>query len=106
MASKEEASVLEYKKNKDRVSLLVIANANETDKFTATSHQKIKISTSFSTINVNYLPMKYRNQRFAWMNFEMFEKWFHNNFVPHVKQYLMHQNFVVLLIDNAPCHPE
>ena len=42
MASKEEASVLEYKKNKDRVSLLVIANANETDKFTATSYIKSK----------------------------------------------------------------
>lgn len=43
------------------------------------------------------------------MNFEIYEKWFHDDFVQHVKQHLAQLKFpskVVLLIDNAPCHPK
>ncbi|GBM66945.1 Jerky -like [Araneus ventricosus] len=43
------------------------------------------------------------------MNSERFEKWFHDDFVPHIKQHLAHLNLppkTALLSDNAPWHPE
>ncbi|GBL75216.1 Jerky -like [Araneus ventricosus] len=106
LASKEEASAPGYKKSKrccflfaqmlvELIPLLLIG--------------KSKKPRSFKNINVNSLPVKYRNQRSAWVNSEIFEKWFHDDFVPHVKQHLAQPNLppkAVLRIDNAPCHPE
>ncbi|GBM61898.1 Jerky -like [Araneus ventricosus] len=109
LASKEEASYPGYKKSKDRVSLPVCANASGTDKLPLLLIGKSKKPRSFKNINVNSLPVKYRNQRSAWMKSEIFEKWFHGDFVPHVKQHLAQLNLppkAVLRIDNVPCHPE
>lgn len=109
LASKEEASAPGYKKSKDRVSLLVCANASGTDKLPLLLIGKSKKPRPFKNINVNSLPVKYTNQRSAWMNSEIFEKWFYDDFVPHVKEHLAQLNLppkAVLLIDNAPCHPE
>ncbi|GBN03992.1 Jerky -like [Araneus ventricosus] len=109
LTSKEEASAPGYKKSKDRVSLLVCVNASGTDKLPLLLIGKSKKPRSFKNIIVNSLPVKYRNQKSAWMNSEIFEKWFHDGFVPHVKQHLAHLNLppkAVLLIGNAPCHAE
>ncbi|GBN47868.1 Jerky -like [Araneus ventricosus] len=76
LTSKEEASAPGYKKSKDQVSLLVCANASGTDKLPLLLIGKSKKPRSFKNINVNSLLVKFRSQRSAWMNSEIFEKWF------------------------------
>ena len=39
---------------------------------------------------------------------KLFEKWFHNMFVPHVKKFCEDKSIeykILLLVDNAPAHP-
>lgn len=43
------------------------------------------------------------------MSAEIFEHWFKHNFVPHVKNFLDEKKLphkALLLIDNAPSHPD
>ncbi|CAI5773286.1 transposable element-derived 1-like [Podarcis lilfordi] len=59
--------------------------------------------------NKNLLPVFWQSNKKAWVTAATFQDWFHNCFVPEVKRYLEEKqlNFKVLLIvDNAPGHPE
>ncbi|GBM73247.1 Jerky -like [Araneus ventricosus] len=60
--SKEEASAPGYKKSKDLVSLLVYENASGTYKLMLLLIRNSKKQRSFKNINVNFLPVKYRNR--------------------------------------------
>ena len=42
------------------------------------------------------------------MDTKLFEQWFHDRFVPHVKKYCEENKIsfkILLLLDNAPAHP-
>ena len=62
----------------------------------------------FKHMDMNTLPVHYFSQSKAWMTSKLFEKWFHDMFVPHVKKFCEDKSIeykILLLVDNAPAHP-
>ena len=58
--------------------------------------------------NVKTLPVVYKSQRTAWMNCQIFTKWYDTNFIPGVKKHqkeIAKSGKVLLVIDNASSHP-
>lgn len=54
------------------------------------------------------LPVRYANSLKGWMTLEIFEQWFHEEFVPKTRAHLASMNQeekALLLIDNCPGHP-
>jgi transposase-like protein/uncharacterized protein CbrC (UPF0167 family) len=59
--------------------------------------------------NKNCLPVFWQHNKKAWMTAILFLEWFHQCFIPEVKKYLEEKGLpfkVVLIIDNAPGHPQ
>ena len=42
----------------------------------------------------------------SWVDCEIFADWFHKQFVPAVKNHMSSPAKVLLLLDNAPAHPD
>ena len=110
LASKSETSAPGYKKNKDRVTILPCSNVTGDHKLKLVVIGKSKNPRAFKKITKgSFLPVSYKNQKSAWMNSTIFEEWFHNEFVPSVSQFLKSKNLpnkAILIIDNAPSHPD
>ena len=57
---------------------------------------------------MDLLPVKYCGQRNAWMSSELFHSWFHESFVPIVREKLLSLGLpqeAVLVLDNSPAPP-
>ncbi|XP_046666442.1 jerky protein homolog [Homalodisca vitripennis] len=70
---------------------------------------KSKNPRAFKNIQVNCLPTMYSHQRSAWMDGQTFKEWFFHEFVRVVEAYLKKKNLLrkaILLMDNAPSHPD
>lgn len=105
LASRRENSAPGYKTSKERVTILVCANATGTHKIPLLLIGKSKNPRCFKNIRV---PLIYKNQKSAWMNSEIFTDWYDNTFIPEVKRRqneIGKQGNVLLLLDNAPTHP-
>jgi hypothetical protein len=97
-----------FKLNKNRVTVLVCANADGSHKLKLLVVGKFKKPRSFK--NSTHLPVIYNRQESAWMTAELFKDWFFNYFVPGVKENLREQGLredgnAVLLLDNCGAHP-
>ena len=58
---------------------------------------------------MDLLPVTYTNQCNSWMTADVFHNWFHNDFVPQVKdqlQFLGEEPKAVLILDNCFAHPD
>ncbi len=64
----------------------------------------------FKHVNMDALPVLYYSQKSAWMNTAIFSDWFKKHFVPavirHQEQKGIHSKKALLLLDNAPSHPD
>ncbi len=89
------------KKSKDRVSLIVCANAVGTHKIPYALIDKPKAP---ACIKDRQWPVPYFSQAKAWMDVETCWKWFNEVFLPEVKKRTGRR--VLLLLDNAPGHFE
>jgi hypothetical protein len=89
------------KKSKDRVSLIVCANAMGSHKIPCALIGKPKAPACIKDCQ---WPVPYFIQAKAWMDVEMCWKWFNEVFLPEVKKRTGHR--VLLLLDNAPGHFE
>ena len=87
------------KKAKERVSLVVCANATGTHKLPCTMIGKPK---SPACSKKRQWPIKYFSQGKAWMDVDTCWKWFNEVFYPEVKKRTGRP--VLLLMDNAPGH--
>ena len=58
----------------------------------------------FKIMNMDALPVKYCAQRSAWMNGDIFKEWYHKVFVTDGKG--LQTKKALLLLDNAPSHPD
>lgn len=108
LAAKDERSAPGYKKSKERVTLLACSNASGNLKLKTMLIGKSKKPRAFKNVHIQSLPVYYKNQKSAWMDADLFKKWFFDEFVPNVETFLRNQNLprkAVLLLDNAPCHP-
>lgn len=105
LASRRENSAPGYKTSKERVTILVCANATGTHKIPLLLIGKSKKPRCFKNIRV---PLIYKNQKSAWMSSEIFIDWYDNTFIPEVKKRqneMGKEGNVLLLLDNAPTHP-
>ena len=109
LAAQSEKQASGMKKQKDRVTLMGCNNATGTHRFPLMFVGKAANPRCFKHVNKKALPVVYYNQRNAWVDCEIFTDWFYQHFVPDVKKHLQDQGLPVkalLLLDNAPAHPE
>lgn len=98
-----------HKMQKQRVTVMVCANASGSHRMPLFILGTAKRPRCFKGMNMNALPVTYRNQKKAWMNQLIFTDWFRNVFVPNVQSHLKRMNLpqkAILFLDNAPAHPE
>uniref|UniRef100_UPI0035901B18 tigger transposable element-derived protein 1-like n=1 Tax=Myxine glutinosa TaxID=7769 RepID=UPI0035901B18 len=104
--SKEE-SVAEFKASKERLSLLLCANAVGTDKLKPVVVGNVKCPSAFNKVSISHLPVLWRYNSKARMVQTLFDDWFLHTFIPHVKEFLHSKNLAekaVLVVDNATAH--
>uniref|UniRef100_A0A8C3SSA6 Uncharacterized protein n=1 Tax=Chelydra serpentina TaxID=8475 RepID=A0A8C3SSA6_CHESE len=93
---------------KDRVTVLLCGNA---------AGHLIKLGLLYRSANPhalkgknkNLLPVFWQSNKKAWVTAATFLDWFHKCFILEVKQYLEEKGLdfkVLLLVDNAPGHPD
>ena len=106
LASKTANSAPGHKVSKERVTVLVSANASDSHSLPLFVIGKAQKPRCFD--NIFNLPVVYRGQKNAWMKGDLFTKWFIKDFIPNIKahqQKTSTEEKTLLLLDNAPCHP-
>ena len=103
-----EKQAKNFKRAKDRVTLLGCCNASGMCKLPLTFIHKSARPRCFKNTEMSSLSVSYMSLSNAWMNATLFEAWFHHKFVPYVKKFYLDKKMeykVLLLLDNAPAHP-
>ena len=109
LAAHFETSVSGRKKQMERVTLNICANASGSIKLPLQLIAKSAKPRCFKGIDVNSLPVHYCSQKNAWMNCTIFKSWFFGKFVPIVTLRLKELGLpvrAILLLDNCSAHPE
>lgn len=104
LVHRDELSASGGKVSKHRITFLPCANANGTHKLPILMIGKSKKPRAFKNIQ---LPLEYDASRNAWMTKSIFKKWFHNIFVPRVRQFSTETGIepkALLLLDNCTAH--
>lgn len=104
-----EGKVQGKKQSKERVTILVGANATGDDKLPLIMIGKSKKPRCFNKINPSSLPLTYLSQAKAWMDSFLFKKIFTDIWVPYIKKSLRKRNLpqrAVILFDNATSHEQ
>lgn len=107
--AKSEKKAHGHKAAKDRVSLLFCSNAAGDFITKPLLINKSLNPRAFKNVDKKKLPVHWRANKKAWMTSALFEDWFYNSFVPEVEKYLKDKKLdfqVLLIIDNATCHPQ
>lgn len=107
--SKFYKSTSGHKAAKDRITILFCSNASGDYIMKPLVINKSKMPRAFKGVNINNLPVYWRANKKAWLTAAMFTEWFHECFIPDAKKYLSSKGLpfkVLLLIDNAPGHPQ
>ncbi|XP_042228331.1 tigger transposable element-derived protein 1-like [Homarus americanus] len=106
--SKEEKSAPGFKASKDRLTLLLGGNAAGDMKLKPLLVYHSENPRAFKGYAKPKLPMTWRSNKKAWMTMSLFQDWFTNYFAPAVERYSNKRNIskkALLLLDNAPSHP-
>lgn len=94
--------------SKERVTINACANAAGSIKLPLQIIGKASRPRCFRNLRMDLLPVKYCGQKNAWMSSELFHSWFHESFVPIVREKLLSLGLpqeAVLVLDNCPAHP-
>ncbi|XP_050063139.1 tigger transposable element-derived protein 1-like [Aphis gossypii] len=105
--SKNEKTAPGFKAAKDRLTLLLCANACGFMMKPMVVYKSLN-PRAFKGKDMNHLPVFWRANNKAWVTAQIFSDWFKNCFIPQVETYLKLKNLpfkALLLIDNAPGHP-
>ena len=108
LAPAQEKTARNFKKSKDRVTILSAANASGDFRLPLLLIGKSMNPRCLKNVNRSALPVIYTSQSKAWMNSTIFMAWFFEHFIPKVKIYLREKGLppkALLLLDNAPSHP-
>lgn len=106
LAHAKESSAPGRKQNKERITFMPCCNSTGTHKLKLFVLGKSNKPRSFGNSNI---PVVYKGQKRAWVTREIFTEWFHTCFVPAVRRKMKELNLppkAVLILDNAPGHPE
>lgn len=107
--AKKEKKAPGFKVAKDCLSLLFCSNKSGDLMTKPLAIHKSLNPRAFKNADKSNFPVFWRANKKAWMTATLFREWFNDMFVPEVEQYLLKKNLsfkVLLLIDNATCHPE
>ncbi len=102
------AKAANFKKSKERVTLMGCSNASGSFRLPLVFINKSKKPRCFKNMDMNQLPVKYYAQAKSWMDCKIFSDWFHQHFVPLVNKFCGDHGMekkALLLLDNAPSHP-
>lgn len=108
-ATSSEKSAPGFKIHKERITVALCSNSTGTHKLKPLVIGKAQKPRAFKNVNISSLPVCYKNQKSAWMDEYIFKDWLVNNFVPSVKNHLKILKMpckAILIVDNAPTHPE
>ena len=108
--TKEEKSLPGHKPMKDRLTLLLCANASGDCKVKPLLVYHSDNPRAFKKHNVmkSKLGVMWRSNTKAWVTRQFFTEWVREVFAPRVKEYLAENKFplrCLLVMDNAPAHP-
>lgn len=93
-----------FKVAKDRITLMVCANASGTHKLPLFAIGKSAKPRCFKHIQA--IPIKYTGQKSAWMDRQKFVEWYTELFLPEIEaKHGESGRKCILLLDNAPTHP-
>lgn len=109
LASRDEKSAPGHKMNKQRATVLFCSNASGNHRLRPMVIGKSKKPRALKNISETTLPVFYRNQKSSWISSPLFTEWFNDEFVPSVESFLKSKDLprkAVLLLDNAPTHPQ
>lgn len=106
--SLEGGAVPGVRQSKDRLTVLMCANATGSHKIKPLVVGKGGGPRAFG--GIQQLPVAYKAQGNAWVDKEIFSDWFHHIFVPSVKEHfraagLPEDGKAILLLDNARARP-
>ncbi|KAF2345495.1 DDE superfamily endonuclease domain [Trinorchestia longiramus] len=97
---------------RQKMTALLCANADGSHKLKSLIVGNLKHRRALRNA-CDILPVCYKSSTSAFMTCTVFAEWFHNSFVPGVKNFqenVLHVDpkdvKAVLLLDNAPCHPD
>ncbi|XP_038611499.1 jerky protein homolog-like [Tachyglossus aculeatus] len=93
---------------KDRITVMCCANATGFHKLKLCVVGRAKKPPAFAQAAASNLLVSYFSQKGAWMERAIFKQWFDESFVPQVREHLRSLGLpekAVLLLDNAPAHP-
>ena len=108
--TQEEKSLPGHKPMKDRLTLLLCANASGDCRIKPLLIYHSTNPRAFKKHNVEkaQLPVMWRANTKAWVTRPLFSEWLSEVFAPSVKEYLLKNDLPLkccLLMDNAPAHP-
>ncbi|XP_044302391.1 tigger transposable element-derived protein 1-like [Varanus komodoensis] len=108
--TQEEMALPGHKPMKDRLTLLLCANASADLKIKPLLVYHSQTPRAFKEQNVNKarLPVMWRANARAWVTRQLFMEWLYEVFAPTVKKYLSDNQLperCLLLMDNVPAHP-
>lgn len=90
------------KKSKERLTVMVGANMTGSDKLKLLVIGKSAKPRCFKNIDISSLPVKYSNNKTAWMTSEIYESWLHE----FDRKFQKQNRKVLFFLDNCPAHPK
>lgn len=105
--AKEEKKAPGFKVAKERLTLLLCANASGTFRCKPMLVYKSENPRVMKGKNKDHLPVFWRSNKTAWVTKTNFKEWFLKSFVPEVQLYLAKENLafkILLLLDNCASH--
>ena len=102
--SKEEKKASGFKVAKDRLTVLLCANASGDFKCKPMLVYRSENPRALKGKNKHHLPVFWISNNTAWVTQTNFKKWFNHSFIPEVKQFLGEKNIafkILLVLDNC-----
>ncbi|XP_067947153.1 tigger transposable element-derived protein 1-like [Watersipora subatra] len=106
--SREEKTMPGYKAAKDRLTLMLGANAEGSYKLKPLLVYRAANPRALKNVTKSSLPVIWMSNTKVWVTLAVFEDWFFHHFIPEVKLYCRDNRIpfkILLVLDNALGHP-